>query len=125
VINFGQIGATVRFNLEARCMNLSEPMSLNVRMWMANRLIVEAAGIPVIMRPADDGFARRMGVALPVRGPGPFFEFEGVEANLEVALADIDGTVVSESVRLLLTFETLPDLPDLPVPAPPFWARAQ
>lgn len=119
VINFGQIGATVRFNIEARCLDTSEPMILGVRMWMANRLIVEASAIPVILRPGVDGFARRIGVALPVRGPGPFFEFEGAEANLEVTLEDVAGVVLSQSVRLILTFETLPDLPDLPAPVSP------
>jgi hypothetical protein len=118
VINFGQIGATVRFHVEARCLNTHGPVLLQSRLATAQRILFEADQ-DVNLNERDDGFAQRLGVAYPVLGPGPFFEFEGADANLAVTLTDVDGVVVSTQLRLVLTFSAIDDLPDLAAPEPP------
>jgi hypothetical protein len=118
VINFGQVGATVRFNIETRCLNNSQPVTLQAHMRTAHRVLFDSAPVPVLLRTAENGFLRRVGVAFTVLGPGPFFEFEGAEAELFVTLTDVDGVTVSDQLRLQLTFEALDDLADIPDPTP-------
>jgi hypothetical protein len=122
VINFGQIGATVRLNFATRCLDVEDPLVFRARMRTATRELFDAPRVIVRMQPGSDGFARRLGLAFPVRGPGPFFEFEGAEAELVVGAVDRHGESVDTTLRLRLTFEELPDLPDLPVVHPP-WAN--
>ncbi|MCX8072668.1 MAG: hypothetical protein N3C12_09475 [Candidatus Binatia bacterium] len=120
VINFGQIGATVRLNLAVRCLDVSEPLSLSVSMRTAERQLFHAPRVIVRLQPNDDGVAVRHALGFPVQGPGPFFEFEGAEADLFVRAEDAQGQAVETRLRLRLTFEDIPDIADL-VPVDPPW----
>ncbi|GIW43671.1 MAG: hypothetical protein KatS3mg077_0953 [Candidatus Binatia bacterium] len=120
VINFGQIGATVRLNLAVRCLDVSEPVIVSARMRTAQRELFDAPRVIVRFDQNEDGFARRLGLAFPVRGPGPFFEFEGAEAQLVIQARDIRGQEVNAELRLRLTFTELPDSEDLPLLYPPW-----
>ncbi len=124
VINFGQIGAVVRLNLAVRCLDTSEPLELRAEMRTAERELFSAARAMVRVKEGEDGFARRFALAFPVRGPGPFFEFEDAEAELSLAVKDAAGQTLETKLRLLLTFDELPDLPDPPLVEPP-WERSR
>lgn len=120
VINFGQIGATVRLNLAVRCLDTSEPVRLRARMRTARRELFNAPRVVVRMHEDEDGFARRFALAFPVIGPGPFFEFEGAEAELSLVVEDARGEELETRLRLRLTFDELPDLADPPLAQPPW-----
>lgn len=124
VINFGQIGATVRLNVAVRCLDASEPIVISARMRTVERELFNAPRVITRMHEDEDGFARRFGIAFPVRGPGPFFEFEDAEAELYVAAQDVAGQKLERRIRLRLTFEEIPDLPDAPLVRPPWAASA-
>lgn len=118
VINFGQIGATVRLNFAVRCLDVSAPLTLAARMTTAQRELFDASRVVLQFTPGENGFAERRGVAFPVRGPGPFFEFEDAEAELSVRATDIRGETAETTLRLILTFDELSDDSDLPFVTP-------
>lgn len=126
VKNFEQLGAIVRFNVEARCVSTERAANLHARMEMKDRLLqgvivpglIFEADQPVMLQPGDDGYAQRLAASFVVQASPPFFDFEGAEANLSVTLTDADGVAVSENLRLALTFLPLDDLPD-PEDVPP------
>ena len=119
VINFLQVGASVRFHVEARCVNDVQPVMVHARLETQIRLVFDLEQV-VILDPSSDGYARKVPVVFPVTAPGPFFDFEAAEAQLTVTLTDADGAVVQERLRLLLTFDALDDLPEtVDVPPPP------
>ena len=67
-----------------------------------------------------DGYAVKRGVRYAVDVPGPFFDFQDGEANLYVEVSQGE-LLVSESIRVRLTFTPVPDLVDpspLPTPTP-------
>ena len=119
VINFLQTGASVRFHVEARCVDTAQPAMVHARLETQSRLLFDLEQA-VILEPSSDGYARKVPVVFPVTAPGPFFDFEGAEAQLSVTLTDADGAVVQERLRLVLTFDALDDLPetaDIPAPS--------
>lgn len=109
--NSAQSSARARFSVEARCLRTNAPLSLTARLRTANRVVFDGTFPRVILSQRADGYAQRIAVVLDVIGPGPFFEFEGAEADLEVTLTDADGNAVSDHLRLVLTFNVLTDLP--------------
>jgi hypothetical protein len=118
VINFLQAGASVRFHVETRCVNVQRPVTVHARLETKSRLLFDREQT-VILDPRSDGYARKVPVVFPVSAPGPFFDFEGAEAQLAVRLTDADGVVVQEQLRLRLTFDALDDLPEtVDVPPP-------
>ncbi len=118
VINFGQVGATVRLNFAVRCLDTRAPLTVSARMSTAQRQLFEAPQVVLAFEERENGFAERLGVAFPVRGPGPFFEFEDAEAELRVTATDHTGETVATELRLVLTFEELADSSDLPFTEP-------
>ena len=113
VTNNGQIGAVLRFNLEARCVRIDAPATVHVQMETKDRLVFDT-DLVVNLTAGDDGYAVRQALQVTVIGPGPFLNLEGAEANFNVTLTDGDGVVVSHSVRPVLTFSQLDDLPETP-----------
>jgi hypothetical protein len=116
VFNFGQTSAQVRLNIEARCLNFGALVTVHARMvanLVLHRVIFDSAK-PVTLRLDNDGYARALAINFPVNGPGPFFAFEGADAILSVDITDIDGTVVSQELRVTMTFQPVADLPNLP-----------
>jgi Putative Ig domain len=117
VVNSAQTSATVRLNLEARCINGSEPVTIRVRLSTKSRLVFDV-GVPSLLDPDDDGYAQRTTLAFPVQTPGPFFDLEGSDADLLVSMTDVDGLTISTRLRPTLTFDRLDDLEDIDA-APP------
>ena len=120
IINFGQTGASLRFNVETRCMRTDDaPVTVHARLESASSIhrVVADGSTNVNMQPGPDGYAQRLqqGVQFQVNGGGPFFDLEGAEANLTVTVTDFDGVSVTQSVRVVLTFDLgLPDIPETP-----------
>lgn len=108
----------MRLNFATRCLDVSEPLRVSASMTTAQRELFDAPRVILSFQPSDNGYAERRGVAFPVRGPGPFFEFEGAEANLVVTATDRWGQAVRTDLRLVLTFDELPDREDRPALEP-------
>jgi hypothetical protein len=117
VVNFGQIGAAVRFNLETRCLRVEDaPVSVHVRIETTSLVrgaIVDDSTV-ANMQPGDNGYAQRLGLTFPVQPPGPFFDLDGAEANVTVTVTDFDQVSFTQSVRLVLISDPTKDLSDLP-----------
>jgi hypothetical protein len=110
VISFLQIGAGVRFNVEARCVNASQPVTLHARLETVNEVLFDLDK-PETLQLRSDGYAEKSSVVFPVPGQG-LFQLEGAEARMSVTLTDADGTSVTEQLRLTLTLDGLDDLPE-------------
>jgi hypothetical protein len=112
LVNTFQTSATVRLNIQARCVNTSAPATLHVRLETPTRLVFDS-GVPIFLDPADNGYLQRVGVPFQVQAAGPFFDFDGTDADLTVTLTDVDGVAITTRVRPTLTFSRLADLTDL------------
>jgi len=113
VLHSGQVGGTVRFNIEVRCLDVSYPLQVISRMTTPSRSVFHATQY-VNFFPRGDGYAERHLLTLRVGGPTPYFDLGGAEADFEVTAIDVAGNVVSEHLRVRLGFDNLPDLPERP-----------
>jgi hypothetical protein len=118
VVNSAQTSATVRLNIEARCVNSSAPVTVRARMVTQSRVVFDA-GRPVILDPGANGYVQRIPLVLPAQTAGPFFDLDQADADLTVTLTDADGVTVSTHVRPTLTFNRLDDVTDLDALPPP------
>jgi len=66
-----------------------------------------------------DGFLSQRGLRFAVSGGGPFFDLQDAEGNLIVMLTDSDNVVITERLRVRLSFTPRPDLPDVDPTQPP------
>jgi hypothetical protein len=109
VFNSGQSSAEIRFHLRMRCLN---PLN---RVIVLARLETFVRGLAVNAEAAvsvEDTLQRR-NLRFPVMGGGPFFDLDNAEANLTVTVRDQPaGNTATETVRVILGFGALPDLPD-------------
>ena len=112
-----QISASVGFNIAARCVSTGVPLHLQARLETTQRLVFDGPE-DVILHRRSDGSDQLLGLSFPVQAESPFYDFEGAEADLTVTLTDVDGAMVSEQLRLVLTFFPVDDLPDLTAPPP-------
>lgn len=112
----GQASATVRLNVEARCVNTSTPVTVRARLVTPpppqSRGVVFDNSLPVILDPGPDGYFQRTAIGFPVQGDGPFFNLDSVDADLTVTLTDADGVAVTTRVRPTLGFVRPDDLTD-------------
>ena len=107
-----QGGGTLRLNIRARCVNAAQLLTVDVLLLTADPLLpllINHQHQTIFVDVLPDGWAQRLGLsfALP-RTAAP----DGTEANLTVTLTDADGVVVQDAVRVTLTPNALPDLPD-------------
>ncbi len=93
MVNYLQIGATVRLNIEARCLRTERAVRVRARLETPSRVLFDSDQ-PVFLQRRDDGYADRYGLVLNVLGAGPFFDLDGAEAKLTVTATDVDGTSV-------------------------------
>ena len=119
IVNFGQSTAKLRLNVETRCMRSDDaPLTVRVRLESSSpsRPVVTDDTAFLNMQPGSDGYAQRLqlGAQYPVLGGGPFFDLEGAEANLTVTVTDFDNLSVTQSLRVVLTFLPVDDLPETP-----------
>lgn len=136
VFNMAQTGAKISLNVAARCINTANQVKLRVRLEMDRPvggptvLIDNEARFPMTVEP--DGYAMRRSVQYAV-GDGvtpPFYDFEDAEANFYFELRDAEAHLLTQSVRVRLTFTPIPDLVDptpvaTPTPLPTTVAEGQ
>jgi hypothetical protein len=115
IINFAQTGAVLRYNVEGRCFYTQgvNRVTIRTRLETATRVAVNDVDAEVFLDPDGNGFDRYYGLALPIEGGTPFFDLDNAEAHLTVTITDVDGAVATNTTRVVLTFDSLPDLPDV------------
>ncbi len=110
VRNNAQASAEVRFKFRARCLSLDDRILLEARMDTKDRQPVIEEQYRVRFYPAegDGDIVESRSVQFEVKGPSPFFDMEGAEANLEVSVTDGQLHHHTERLRLRLTFTPVP-----------------
>jgi hypothetical protein len=111
VVSFAQGGTAVRLNIAARCVNADAPVTLQARLEMSGRVLFDRQQ-DVIPQLRESGYAEARAVAFAISGAVRFLDLEGQEADLDIMLTDHDGVAVSTRLRLTLTAQALPDLPE-------------
>jgi hypothetical protein len=109
-----QSGALVRFNIETRCLNTNNRVNIRARMETSSsvhRLAFDFEANLFLDR-GEDGFDRFFALGSAIDGSGPFFDLDEAEANLTVTARDSDGVEVTNTTRVILTRDALPDLPE-------------
>ncbi|HUI25393.1 MAG TPA: Ig-like domain-containing protein [Candidatus Kryptonia bacterium] len=107
VASGSQGGGVLFLNVEARCLNLSGPVRIQVRLEAPGLLVVDQ--IAQVVTPLDpaDGYARWQ-VRFPVGAAPP----PDTESNLTLSITDSDGLKLIQQLRVISTPDVLPDLPD-------------
>ena len=67
---------------------------------------------PLAFTIGDDGYPQRLTVPFFTSPGVSVAGLEGVEANLSVRVTDVDLVVLTQQLRVVLTFGRLDDLPD-------------
>ncbi len=110
VFNSGQSAAEVRFHIRLRCLNPLNRVIVSARLETFIRGVAINAETAVFVSPES---LERRNLRFPIMGGGPFFDLDNAEANLTVTVRDQpSGNTATESVRVILGFEPLLDLPD-------------
>ncbi|MBI3783083.1 MAG: hypothetical protein HY270_06760 [Deltaproteobacteria bacterium] len=115
VLNMAQSAAQVRFHVQARCISHDDRARFRARLETAKRVLFDQE-YRISPTPAADGFDERLGIPFSVdrlTTLPDFTDIEGAEANLTVTLRDARNVTVTETLRLLLTFTPVADLPDV------------
>ncbi len=117
VLHNAQSSATVRFHVETRCVDLSGPappsatVILRARMETSSRVLF-SRDRTITIKLEPDGYARAYSLSFSVGGPRPYFDLTDAEANFTLSLFDSSGNfLVSNTVRVILGFNQLPDIP--------------
>jgi hypothetical protein len=105
LIPLGQGGHVASLSLEARCLAPSQ-VFLEARLETAAAVLFEEAVRRDFVQ-EDDGYSRLR--ALRFIAEGPFAN--DMEAQLSVAVTDIDGARFERQLRVVLTRDSAPDLP--------------
>lgn len=111
VTQFDQVGALIRFHVEARCLRTDAPIQMTIHLTTRSRAVFDRQ-VPIVLNRRGDGFADTRDIALPVEGEAPYFDLDDAEANLEVELTDVDGMVIHRRQRVILTRAELSDIVD-------------
>jgi len=119
--NFAQSSAEVDFNVETRCVNTLNRVTVYTHLEgvTANHptgVLLDAFSPQFFLAEDPDGFDRQVGRRFSLmRGTdGTFRDLEGIEANLTVTLSDSDNVSVTETLRVRLSFTPVAtDLPDV------------
>jgi hypothetical protein len=117
--NFAQTSAEVDFNVETRCVNTLNRVTVYTHLEgvTANHpsgVLVDGFSPQFFLSEDPDGFDRQVGrrFSLMKGTDGTFRDLEGIEANLTVTLTDSDNVSVTQQLRVRLSFTPGPDLPD-------------
>jgi len=109
-----QSGAQVRFNVETRCLNTNNRVNIRARMETSSpdHPLAFDFEANLFLDRGKDGFDRFFSLGSGIDGQGPFFDLDEAEANLTVWARDSDGVEISNTTRIILTRDALPDLPE-------------
>lgn len=111
VLTSFQVGLTIRFHVRTRCM-VPAQMGVRARLVVGDRLLVDEFQI-ANLRVGENGYAEKRFLAFLIDRSVEPESLEGVPADLTMTLTDFEGTVASTTVRVVLTLDVLPDIPDL------------
>jgi len=114
--NFAQAGAELAIHVRISCISPLNRVTVTAHLITSPPRIdavFSEAGVFLPLEPTD-GFYERRNIRFPVLGGGPFFDLDNAEANLTVTVSERPPSTVSvtKSLRVRLTFQTPPDLPD-------------
>jgi hypothetical protein len=109
-----QSGAQVRFNVETRCLNTNNRVTIRARMETSSprRPLAFDFEANLFLDRGKDGFDRFLYLSSGIDGGGTFFDLDEAEANLTVTARDSDGVEVTNTTRIIVTRDALPDLPE-------------
>jgi len=109
LVAFPQGGSNLRIHVEARCVDASRDVTLFVRLVTAKRVVVDRQRT-ILLQERSDGFAQRLGVVLPIGPEIARADIDGEPADLDLELIDANGTRLERHLRVVLTFDDIPDL---------------
>lgn len=111
LIAFTQAGVTIRIHFGTHCLTTAEILNIHVRLETADKLLVDRDDV-IVLRPTSAGFDQKLNYIAPLRDAE--MSDEGHEANLTVDIDDpMTGLHLADTIRVILTHPTIPDLPDL------------
>jgi hypothetical protein len=116
---FPQGGANVRLNVEARCLNFDEQVTLHGRLEteadpeipLAQNLEVFDIEYKAFMPERADGYGQILALVFPLDF-AIIFGLDELEALLSITATDVDGARIEKHLKLIIDLEPLPDLPD-------------
>lgn len=101
----------IRLNVEARCVR-TDGAVIRAQLNTAAGNLLDATRKPSDLSLRADGYAEERSMAFPVQSANPA-GLEGAAANLTITLTDANNLVLTTEVRVVLTQNVLPDLPDV------------
>lgn len=109
----GQGGTTTKMHIAARCINNSRAVSLRVELRTPTVVLVRVTQPNIPFPALENGFAGRRNQTYAIDDSTvPPEEFEGQEAQLVVAVGDVDGVFLERTLRVRLSLASYSDLPD-------------
>ena len=108
---FGQGGANIRLNIEARCINSEANVRVRFRLKTSSDLIFDLVRV-FEMSQRSDGFVHKLALVFDIAGIIDIFSLDGTPAELWAELTDGDGVVVERALRVTLTLGNPDDLPE-------------
>ncbi|MEE8311659.1 MAG: multiheme c-type cytochrome, partial [Candidatus Binatia bacterium] len=108
---FPQGGTNLRFHIETRCMRSDAPVDIDVRLQTSSQVLLDTS-LTVTLQDREDGYAQRLALFFGLPPSISIVELDGREADLSVTLVDADGEQISNTTRVVLTRESLGDLPN-------------
>ncbi len=109
--NNRQLGASIFFDVEARCLRADRDIRTQILLVNASRIALNTDEMEEF-DPGDNGFIVARDLFDEINPPGPFMDLDDHEANLTITLTDADGVTVSDTFRIITTQSSLPILPD-------------
>jgi len=112
IIPFAQGGINTRFHIETRCIDTSEPVTVEVRLSTVadGQIVGRIHGVELQER--NDGYAQRLALVYALRRVTDPAALEGAEARLYVKVTDQGGAIAERTLRVVLTRDDLGDLPN-------------
>jgi len=111
IVPFPQGGASMRLNIEARCINIDAPVSV--------RILVQMDGFPLInrtrvvtFRERADGFSQILGLIFSISSGFDVPKLDGERALITATLTDDDGVVLVSNTRVILNVGNVEELPE-------------
>ena len=106
----GQGGTIFTMHVEARCLDASQRIDVRTTLETATQTLVNAVSSTTFQQ-RGDGFVERRSLLYLVATASPA-SLVGTEAQLTVRLTDHTGAQLERTLRVVLTTDSLSDLPD-------------
>jgi hypothetical protein len=100
--NNSQLGATIFFEAQARCLRADRDIRTQILMVNPSRVGLDIDELREFDA-GDNGFIVARDLFYFINPPGPFFDLDGGEQDLTITLTDADGVTVSDTFRIITT----------------------